>query len=88
MIRVLLAYDEPWLLNRLLRIPLISRIALRGCPLRLLRLLCSLKWLILVERTVHIKVAVTDQDLAIVTLMDRHLIISREWAVTELIFIH
>jgi len=78
MIRALPAHYEPWLLNCLLRIPLISRIALRGCSLRLLRLMCSLQWLLLVERTVHIKVAVTDQDLTVVTLLDWHLVISRE----------
>ena len=78
MVRALPAHYESWLLNCLLRITLISRIALRGCPLRLLRLMCSLKWLILVKRTVHIKVAVTDQDLTVVALLDWHLVISRE----------
>ncbi len=78
MVRTLPAHYESWLLNCLLRIPLISRIALRNCPLRLLRLICSLQWLILVERTVHIKVAVTNQDLTVVALLDWHLVISRE----------
>lgn len=78
MVRALPAHYEPWLFNCLLRIALISRIALRGCPLRLLRLMCSLQWLLLFERTVHIKEAVTDQDLTVLTLLDWHLIISRE----------
>ena len=78
MVIALPAHYESWLLNCLLWITLISRIALRGCPLRLLRLMCSLKWLILVKRTVHIKVAVTDQDLTVVALLDWHLVISRE----------